>query len=289
MGRGHTYPFPSQPMVTIEGCGQNLSGLFSLGFVSQFGEDDGNPFYSKDCREIVGAYDPNGKSAQPLGVAAAHYIESKTPIDYLIRFQNTGTDTAFTVVIRDTLSPWLDVETFRAGISDHRFKTHFEKSNILIFTFDNISLPDSNVNEAASHGFVRFRITPKSSTPLKTKVENSAAIFFDFNAPIITNRVFHTVDTDFLKRKTIGVFSPKTEQQQVYPNPVYAGDLLFFEDLPEGKSHISLFDPVGKVVLTAELTGNTVRTPADLAGGVYFLEYTGLNGEKRWGKVMVRQ
>lgn len=284
-----TYPFPSHPTVTIEGCGLNLGGLFSLGFVSQFNEDDGNPFYSKDCRETIGAYDPNDKSAQPTGVGAAHNIEPGTPIDYLIRFQNTGTDTAFKVVIRDTLSSWLDMESFQAGISDHNFRVDIEGSNILKFTFDNILLPDSNVNEAASHGFVRFRITPKSSTPLGTKIENRAAIFFDFNAPVITNWVFHTVDTGFLDVKTISVFSVSTtDQQALYPNPVGAGDLLFFENLPEGKSQISLVGPLGKVVFAAELRDNTVRVPSALPGGVYFLEWVGENGGKRWAKVLVK-
>ncbi len=285
-----TYPFPSMPSATVEGCGQNLSGLFSLGFVSQFNEIDGNPFYSRDCREVVGSYDPNDKSAQPSGVGSPHYIEPKTPIDYLIRFQNTGTDTAFTVVIRDTLSTWLDPESFRAGISDHDFTVDFEQGNILKFTFNNILLPDSNVNEAASHGFVRFRITPRSSTPLGTKIENRAAIFFDFNAPIITNWVFHTVDTGFLKRKNLSVFSGKTPmQQQVYPNPVRTGELLYFEDLPEGNSSISLIDPLGKTAFSAPITGNMLRLPSDLPHGMYFLEWTGEKGKKRWGKIWVRE
>ncbi len=283
-----TFPFPSQPSVTVEGCGLNLSGLFSLGFVSQFNENDGNPFYSRLCLETIGAYDPNDKSAQPTGVNAAHYIEPLTPIDYLIRFQNTGTDTAFTVVIRDTLSPWLDVETFKAGISDHTFRLDIEGANILKFTFDNILLPDSTVNEAASHGFVRFRLTPKSSTPLGTKIDNRAAIFFDFNPPVITNWVFHTVDTGFLERKIVSVFSETTSApQQMYPNPVRSGDLLYFENLPVGTSKISLIDPLGKVVFTAELVGNSMRVPNGLASGIYFLAQTGDSGKKRWGKVLV--
>jgi hypothetical protein len=285
-----TFPFPSQPSVTVEGCGLNLSGLFSLGFESQFNENDGNPFYSRLCLETVGSYDPNDKSAQPTGVNAAHYIEPLTPIDYLIRFQNTGTDTAFTVVIRDTLSPWLDMETFKAGISDHAFRLDIEGANILKFTFDNILLPDSNVNEAASHGFVRFRITPKSSTPLGTKIDNRAAIFFDFNAPIITNWVFHTVDTGFLERKIVSVFSATIPaQQQIYPNPVRSGDLLYFENLPVGTNKISLIDPLGKVIFASEIIGDTLHVPNGLASGIYFLEQTGDNGKKRWGKVVVKQ
>jgi Leucine-rich repeat (LRR) protein len=284
-----TFPFFSQPSVTVEGCSLNLGGSFSLGFVSQFNEEDGNPFYSTDCRDIIGSYDPNDKSAQPTGVGTAHFVEPKTPIDYQIRFQNTGTDTAFTVVIRDTLSTWLDIESFKAGISDHAFRVDFEGHNMLKFTFDHILLPDSNVNEAASHGFVQFRISPKASTPLGTKIENRAAIFFDFNAPVITNWVYHTVDTGFLDKKVVSVF-PETmpAQQQMYPNPVRAGDLLFFGNLPVGNSRISMIDPLGKVVFAAELVGDTVRIPSGLAGGVYFLEWTGATGERRWGKVVVK-
>jgi hypothetical protein len=192
-------------------------------------------------------------------------------------------------VIRDTLSQWLDVETFKAGISDHTFRLDIEGANILKFTFDNILLPDSNVNEAASHGFVRFRITPKSSTPLGTKIDNRAAIFFDFNAPIITNWVFHTVDTGFLERKIVSVSPSPTAQQQMYPNPVRSGNLLYFENLPVGTNKISLIDPLGKVVFAAELVGNSMRVPNGLASGIYFLEQTGDRGKKRWGKVLVKK
>ena len=35
--------------------------------------------------------------------------------DYKIRFQNTGTDTAFVVIIRDTIDAGLDLTTPRTG------------------------------------------------------------------------------------------------------------------------------------------------------------------------------
>jgi uncharacterized repeat protein (TIGR01451 family) len=112
-GQEPTFPFVSMPYANVEGCGLNLGGLFSLGFVTQFSEQDGNPFYSRECREITDSFDPNDKSAQPEGVGDDHFIYPNTEIEYHINFQNTGTDTAFTVVIIDTLVQDLDPLTFK--------------------------------------------------------------------------------------------------------------------------------------------------------------------------------
>jgi uncharacterized repeat protein (TIGR01451 family) len=283
-----TFPFVSMPFASVEGCGLNLGGLFSLGFVTQFSEQDGNPFFSRECREVVGSYDPNEKLAQPKGVYDKHFIYPNTEIEYQINFQNTGTDTAFTVVIRDTLSYGLDAATFRAGISSHTYQVDISGYGVLKFTFDDILLPDSNVNEAASHGFVRFRITPKDTLQLGTRVENRAGIYFDFNPPIITNTVFHTVDTGFLERKMVAVHGlPDAENGRIFPNPVRAGAYLFFEDM-SAAHRIVLMDPYGKVVLQVDGKGShKIRIPDGLAGGVYFLEWRGEQGSRFWGKLVV--
>jgi Secretion system C-terminal sorting domain len=61
------------------------------------------------------------------------------------------------------------------------------------FTFNNILLADSNVNEDASHGFLRYTIKPKTGLPANTVITNTADIYFDFNAPVITNQTFNTL------------------------------------------------------------------------------------------------
>lgn len=61
------------------------------------------------------------------------------------------------------------------------------------FRFENILLPDSNVNELESHGFVEYSIMPKKGLPPLAKIGSPAAIYFDFNAPIITNDVLNTI------------------------------------------------------------------------------------------------
>ena len=191
------HPGFSMPTSVVEGCG---AGNVSLGFVTQFPMDDGNYFIDVDCQENIGAYDPNTKAAYPTGYFSEHFIDNSDEIEYHIRFQNTGTDTAFTVVLRDTLSPFLDAETIQFGTSSHHYESEILENGILKFTFENIMLPDSNINLIASNGFVKFKIGLKENLIPGTVINNSAGIYFDFNAPVVTETVFHTIEipTEYL-------------------------------------------------------------------------------------------
>lgn len=131
---------------------------------------------------VVGSFDPNDKTVLPEGPTPANIGE----LDYLIRFQNTGTDTAFKVVVVDTLPSNLDPLSIKSVVASHAYKLSI-KGNILTFTFDKIFLPDSFVNEKASHGFVRFKIRPQKWVYEGSFIFNKAAIYFDYNEPVITN------------------------------------------------------------------------------------------------------
>ncbi|MCB0556652.1 MAG: hypothetical protein KDD02_24110, partial [Phaeodactylibacter sp.] len=63
----------------------------------------------------------NDKQGFPRGYGDEHYIYPGTDLEYLVRFQNTGNDTAFLVVIRDTLSEFLDIATVRPGAASHPY------------------------------------------------------------------------------------------------------------------------------------------------------------------------
>jgi uncharacterized repeat protein (TIGR01451 family) len=143
--------------------------------------------YSSGTTSIVsvrGSFDPNDKQATPQ--LSPSQVANGQYIDYTIRFQNTGTDTAFTIVISDTLSDDLQTNTLQMIASSHNCKTTV-KDNIVFFEFLNILLPDSNTNEPLSHGFVSFKIKPQTTVAVNTTIPNSAAIYFDYNAPVITN------------------------------------------------------------------------------------------------------
>ncbi len=141
---------------------------------------------SFECRQNIGSYDPNDKTALVGGVADNKIVPLDEPIEYLIRFQNTGTDTAFTVRIEDTLSHHFELSTIEVVSSSHDYTYNITRG-ILNVTFDDILLPDSTTNEKKSHGFVKFTIKPKESTHPGTYIKNKANIYFDFNEPVLTN------------------------------------------------------------------------------------------------------
>jgi hypothetical protein len=134
-------------------------------------------------RIVTGSYDPNEKNVQQATVLP---IESRW-LDYEIHFQNTGTDTAFRVILVDTLDERLEVMTFESKESSHTYKVEISNNKVVKWTFLNINLPDSTTNLAGSKGWVHFRIKTKNGLQNNEILTNKASIFFDFNNPIVTN------------------------------------------------------------------------------------------------------
>ena len=128
-------PYGTFATEAIEGCGTNGSGSFSLGFVTQFPQDDESPAIDEDCQENIGSYDPNDKQGFPKGFCQAHYIRATQDIEYKIRFQNTGTDTAFNIVITDTLSQYLSPASVRPGSSSHPYEFELLGEGVVKFSF----------------------------------------------------------------------------------------------------------------------------------------------------------
>ncbi|MCP4441368.1 MAG: DUF11 domain-containing protein [Aureispira sp.] len=172
----------SQPSSTVELCGNSSNWTPNL--VNILPHDDADPVRDIFCGIVTGSYDPNDKRGFPLGVTNNHNIDQNQEIDYTIRFQNTGTDTAFTVVIRDTLPMELDIFSVRQGAASHNYEFRMYGPRILEWTFPYIYLVDSTSNEPESHGFVSFKVRQNQNLPIGTTIENNAGIYFDFNAPI---------------------------------------------------------------------------------------------------------
>jgi len=185
------HPGNSQPSSTIELCGNATNWTSNL--VNILPQDDFDPFIDISCGLVTGSFDPNDKTGFPLGIGNTHEILPNQELEYLIRFQNTGTDTAFTVIIRDTLSTDLDAFSVATEVASHNFTFKMYGPRVLEWTFHNIMLPDSNVNEIASHGFAKFKVNQNINLPLGTVIQNSASIYFDYNLPIITNTYLHTI------------------------------------------------------------------------------------------------
>jgi len=167
---------------------------------------------------LVCAYDPNDKKVIPEGLGKEGYIKSNHDLEYLVRFQNTGNDTAITVVIRDQLDADLDWTSLEIISNSHPMQVSITPYGRADFKFENIWLPDSGANELASHGFVKFKIKQKQDLLPGMQIINGANIYFDFNPAIVTNTVINTIydcdsvylninDTEFCKGDVISAFS----------------------------------------------------------------------------------
>ena len=142
------------------------------------------------CLTVVSSFDPNDKSVYPSSTLD---ISGNRWLTYTIRFQNTGTAPAEHIFITDTLSTALDWSTFSLLSYSHQPLTQVYNDGLVKFSFPHINLPDSNSNEPDSHGYVQFKIRANSGLAVGSTIENTANIFFDFNAPVITNTTGNTV------------------------------------------------------------------------------------------------
>jgi uncharacterized repeat protein (TIGR01451 family) len=234
-----------------------------------FPTDDADYAEDIECRTVLGSFDPNAKSAFPVGYEPMHYIERGTEIEYLVQFQNTGTDTAFTVIVRDTLSEFLNPASVQVGAASHNFTWDLEGRNILVFKFLNILLPDSNVNESASHGWLSFRIAQKPGLSLGSRIENQAAIFFDYNSPVFTETVFHTIGENFVSVSIDELEKKLLGSARVFPNPAQAGSWLVFENEKFSNMDFRVFNIFGQEIFKEKIEAGRVFLPAKMGTGMF--------------------
>ncbi len=216
-----------------------------------------------ECQVNIGSYDPNDKAAFVDGRKNATQVKAKQTLEYLIRFQNTGTDTAFNIVIKDPISRNLDIESIEPGIASHRY-TWETKGDELYFHFNNIMLPDSNISEKNSHGFIKFSIKPKPNITIADIISNTAGIYFDFNDPVLTNDVI--LNQKITKNKD---FSNNSVSFNLYPNPVR--DVLHISILDEKLLHVAVYSMEGRLMLSQKSDTNNIFVE-QLPAGIYLLQ-----------------
>lgn len=232
----------------------------------------------------VGSYDPNDKVASPAGDMAP----SVKTLDYLIRFQNTGTAPAHNVRIEDKIDENFEKASLTVNDFSHTMNYHFDDNGKIYFEFPNIMLPDSGTDYEASQGYVSYSIQLKDNLPLGTKLKNTAEIYFDFNEPIITNT---TVNTIVLKSSSGVQTQVAGLNVSIYPNPTQ--NIATIEVNLDKASNLSytLFNIQGQRIRQEELANKAigqVKQEINLEGlnaGIYILNIS-INGKETSMKIV---
>jgi hypothetical protein len=285
-----THPWGNNnPSAITYGCN---AGNLITNSLNQLSLNDNLNFTDIDCQQNVGSYDPNDKQGFPTGYGTEHYITKSDKIEYLIRFQNTGTYTAFNVRVEDEIDiATLDLSTLQIQGSSHNYELTIEDGNKLVFNFNNIMLPDSNTNEPESHGFIRFKISQKANNAIGTIIENDAAIYFDFNAPIITNTTFHTVGENFIQVVSTKPAKEKLATVKVFPNP-FSEQATFEIETEKNYQNMNLviYNMMGQAVKTISSNGNNrmILNRDNLTSGVYFYQIQAEDLILDSGKLMLK-
>lgn len=202
-----------------------------------------------DSTRIYAPYDPNFKNVSKNSLTIQE-ISGTCWLNYIIHFQNLGNDTAFHVIIKDTLSSWIDLPNLEITGTSDPVELEVDNWGRATFKFYNIMLPDSGTDFAGSCGFVKYRALLKPGLQSGDVIENLADIYFDYMPPIRTNTVATFVSYPVNNDDIIA-----SQQIKIYPNPT-EGRIIYFE-CKNGSNEISweIIDPLGRIINK----GNSLR------------------------------
>lgn len=148
------------------------------------------------CTDVRSSMDPNHLYADPEG-----FIRGDRTVSFTITFENLATATASAeqVSVTATLDESFDLDTFEdIGASHTNGLESFtldKDARTATWVFTGIDLPP-NKNPPEGEGWVRFNLKPLANVATSTRLDAQARIVFDFNPPIDTNVMEHTVDND---------------------------------------------------------------------------------------------
>ncbi|MCW4469629.1 T9SS type A sorting domain-containing protein [Flavobacterium sp. MFBS3-15] len=250
-----------------------MPGIVNLGDIITFtstisinGAADAFPSNNTDILDqvSVNSWDPNDinvREGEEITEAQADGY-----LHYTIRFQNEGNANAHNVRIETMLDGNLDWNTFEPMIGSHTFQAERSgNGNEVTFRFNDIQLPGAMVNEPDSHGYVMYRIKPKTSVVAGDSMSGQAGIYFDFNPVIETNTITTTV------MSAAGINENTANGFVMYPNPASAKITLQMIAEVNGAT-VTVTDVLGKTVANAKLQGTQSDLDvSSLKSGVYFV------------------
>jgi len=219
---------------------------------------------------VVNSFDPNDKICLE-GTRITPSMVGKY-VHYMIRFENNGTTNAQNIVVKDIIDTnKFDINSLIPISGSHAFETRISNTNKVEFVFQNINLPFDDAN---NDGYVSFKIETKSNLVLGNTFSNAANIYFDYNAPVVTNNYTTTI------QNALGLQENEfINELYVYPNP--AKDIINFQSKYK-VIKAEIYDVAGRILSSNAVNDNQMDL-SELKTGNYFLKIfteKGINNTK---------
>lgn len=243
--------------------------------------------------ETVRLISTNGLAAYRVSVShptlTVGQVQAATPLEYTIQFQNTGTDTAFTVVVRDTLPAQLRGSSVRVIGASAPYTLQVRAGGVVEVVCSGRPVPPRRTDAPGSQGFVRLSITPLLTLTPGTIVNNRAAIYLNSTTahltPFARTRIVGPMGLDAPAANPLAA--------SVWPNPAH-GTVQVSAAAPAGGAiEFALLDLLGRPVRTVTrpatpdgAAGHTFEL-GGLAPGLYFVQ--AVAGPHRWMQRVVVQ
>lgn len=109
---------------------------------------------------------------------------------------------------------------------------------------------------------------PKTNLSAGDTIPNFAAIFFDFNEPVITN----TVRTIISLPTGMTSATPLPDKLHVFPNPTENNLNISGIQLENGKAELRLTDIYGVILEKTISSITTIIETNNLSSGIYFIK-----------------
>jgi hypothetical protein len=263
------------PTTVVEGCTADGGDNFSTGLVAQFSDNDGDRNIDILTQEVL-VLDPEvnlALRAYPKGYLDS-IITPETDLEYTIIFTlDQDADTFERVVIRDTLSELLNLNSLEMGAASHPYDFTLYQNGVLKITFDSIHLLAGGGNGGADNdptqkGFVSFRLSQKPNNAIGAVISNRAAVYFDYRSPESSQEVRHVIGceelflSDCLLTSNANFFEKSGVNINVYPNPVNEWTTVRIKNW-EGNQNtefeLRILDLFGREIKRQSFRGNQVR------------------------------